>query len=165
MARTGPGGATYVIPVGASGTGASLVDTELPVAAALADATANPTVPAVGTHGMVFNGATWDRQRVANVFKSQVALSVATEATWWTPTAGKKFRLMGGMFTGSVAGDYVVRDNTAGATIAVIPIGVAGTPFFFDLGNGILSATINNVLTIDGPAISTASGTLFGTEE
>lgn len=36
-------------------------DTELPAAAALADNTANPTVPAVGSFLMVFDGATWDR--------------------------------------------------------------------------------------------------------
>lgn len=37
------------------------VDTELPAAAALADNTANPTVPGVGSFGMVWDGATWDR--------------------------------------------------------------------------------------------------------
>lgn len=37
------------------------VDTELPVAAALADNTANPTVPGVGSFCMVWDGATWDR--------------------------------------------------------------------------------------------------------
>lgn len=39
------------------------VDTELPAAAALADATANPTIPSVGAETLVFNGTTWDRQR------------------------------------------------------------------------------------------------------
>jgi len=33
----------------------------LPAAAALADNAANPTVPAVGAFGMVWDGATWDR--------------------------------------------------------------------------------------------------------
>lgn len=37
------------------------VDTELPAAAALADAAANPTSPGVGSFGMLWNGATWDR--------------------------------------------------------------------------------------------------------
>lgn len=37
------------------------VDTELPAAAALADATANPTTPTVGSALLVYNGATWDR--------------------------------------------------------------------------------------------------------
>lgn len=43
--------------VGVSGT----VDTELPAAAALADNTANPTVPAVGAFLMGFDGTNWDR--------------------------------------------------------------------------------------------------------
>jgi hypothetical protein len=40
---------------------APAVDTELPAAAALADAAANPTAPATGAFGMVWNGTTWDR--------------------------------------------------------------------------------------------------------
>jgi len=39
------------------------VDTELPTASALADNTANPTVPAVGAHMMSFDGTTWDRTK------------------------------------------------------------------------------------------------------
>lgn len=39
----------------------SSVNTELPAAAALADATANPTVPGVASFNMCFNGTTWDR--------------------------------------------------------------------------------------------------------
>jgi hypothetical protein len=42
---------------------ASTVDTELPAAAALADATANPTVPLVAAALELFNGTTWDRVR------------------------------------------------------------------------------------------------------
>ena len=42
---------------------AGAVDTELPTAAAMADATANPTVPIAGGAALLFNGATWDRQR------------------------------------------------------------------------------------------------------
>jgi hypothetical protein len=39
----------------------STVSTELPAAAALADATANPTAPAVGAFVHGWNGTTWDR--------------------------------------------------------------------------------------------------------
>lgn len=39
--------------------------TELPAAAALADATANPTVPGVASFLMGWNGTTWDRVRAA----------------------------------------------------------------------------------------------------
>lgn len=116
------------------------------------------------TQSAYIGGSAYDRIRTPNVFKPQTALSVASEATWWTPASGKKFRLMGGILTGSVAGDYIIRDNTAGSTILVIPA-LAGAPVSFALGNGILSGTADNVLTVDGPPASTASGTLFGTEE
>ena len=43
------------------------VDTELPPAAALADNTANPTVPAVGAFNMVFDGTNWDRAQAVDV--------------------------------------------------------------------------------------------------
>jgi hypothetical protein len=43
------------------GTFAVQADTELPAAAALADAAANPTAPAVGAFALLWNGATWDR--------------------------------------------------------------------------------------------------------
>jgi len=45
------------------------VDTELPTAASLSDATANPTAPIVGAANIGFNGTTWDR------IKTQDALS------------------------------------------------------------------------------------------
>ena len=44
-------------------TGTVTTDTELPAAAALADATANPTTPLVGAALETFNGTTWDRAR------------------------------------------------------------------------------------------------------
>lgn len=56
----------------ASDQSAIAVDTELPAAAALADATANPTVPGVGAFGLGYNGTTWDRIRTANTGRLQV---------------------------------------------------------------------------------------------
>ena len=44
-------------------SGTVTADTELPAAAALADAAANPTSPTVGGANLVFNGVTWDRAR------------------------------------------------------------------------------------------------------
>lgn len=46
---------------GGGGGSGGASDTELPAAAALADATANPTVPGVGAFLMCWNGTTWDR--------------------------------------------------------------------------------------------------------
>lgn len=42
-------------------TNGSVGDTELPAAAPLADNTANPTVPGVGSYNMCWDGSTWDR--------------------------------------------------------------------------------------------------------
>lgn len=56
----------------ASDQSAITVDSELPAAAALADAAANPTVPGVGAFLMGFNGTTWDRVRTANTGRLQV---------------------------------------------------------------------------------------------
>lgn len=44
-------------------SGTVTVDSELPAAAALADATANPTTPLTGAALEIFNGTTWDRAR------------------------------------------------------------------------------------------------------
>lgn len=41
--------------------GAVVADTEMPAAAALADNTANPTVPGVAAYIMCYDGSTWDR--------------------------------------------------------------------------------------------------------
>jgi hypothetical protein len=58
MAFGGDGTATKL-----SGVDPLPVDTELPAAAALADAAANPTAPTVGANGSWFNGTTWERVR------------------------------------------------------------------------------------------------------
>jgi hypothetical protein len=49
------------IPCATDATGRMWTNTELPAAAALADTTANPTVPGVAAYNMCFNGTTWDR--------------------------------------------------------------------------------------------------------
>jgi hypothetical protein len=115
---------------------------------------------------LVYRGDTnWDRQRTPVVFKPLNGVAVATETAIWTPAAGKRFRLMGFVLAGSVAGNYVLRDNTAGTIILVVP-SAAGAPVALPpLGNGILSAAANNVLTCTGPASSTLSGFVYGTEE
>ena len=54
---------TTTNPIIATTASGSVVDTELPAAAALADGAANPTTPTVGAAPLMFNGTTWDRQR------------------------------------------------------------------------------------------------------
>lgn len=57
------GPTTVMANQGANGADAWPVDTELPAASALADATANPTAPEVGAALEGFNGTTWDLLR------------------------------------------------------------------------------------------------------
>jgi hypothetical protein len=102
----------------------------------------------------------------SNVVKPVNVLAINPEATIWTPATGRRFRLRGWLLTASVAGNILLRDNTAGTLIAVVPIGTAGVAIAApDLGQGIPSLAPNNVLTATGPAASTGSGIVFGTEE
>jgi hypothetical protein len=57
----------------ASNQTALSVDTELPAAAALADATANPTTSIVGAAEMAFNGTTYDRLRTLDALSGTSA--------------------------------------------------------------------------------------------
>jgi hypothetical protein len=121
----------------------------------------------VNAENWLFTGITWERQRNPVVFKPLNAVAVGTETAIWTPTAGKKFRLMGAVVSvGTAAGNVVLKDGTAGTTILVIPKGPLDTPIVLPaMGNGILSAAANNLLTATGAASATLSGYVFGTEE
>lgn len=143
------------------------VDTELAAAGALADAASNPTTPMVGADLLGYNGASWDRVRVQNVRKDLNAVAVGSIATVWTPANGKKFRLMGGSISVSAACNVLFEDNSAGAGNFVwrTPKLVADTPYNFDLGNGKLSATADNVLKATSSASASITGTLYGVEE
>lgn len=114
-----------------------------------------------------FNGATWDRTRTPNVFKTVSLGAGTTETTIWTPTSGKKFRLMGMILTPGAATTLTFKDNTAGTTI-FITRGTTDQPIIVPagaLGNGIKSATANNVLTVTRGTSATLDGVVFGVEE
>lgn len=117
--------------------------------------------------GLLYNGSTWDRARTPIVFKNLSAVVVTSETTVWTPAAGKKFRLMGFILAQGVAtGAVTLKDNTAGTTIFTIPANTVGVAFISpSMGNGILSAAANNVLTATGASTETLTGVIFGTEE
>jgi hypothetical protein len=105
---------------------------------------------------MQYNGASWDRQRTP---------AATAETTIWTPTSGKKFRLMGFILTCEAASLLTFRDNTGGTTIfetrggTDVPISPPA------MGNGILSAAANNVLTVTRGTSVALRGTVWGTEE
>ncbi len=115
----------------------------------------------------VLNGTSWDRVRTPFVFINLSTVAINAETTIWTPAAGKKFRLMGYSLTsGTVGGNVILKDNTAGTTIHTLPFGAAAVPLVSPpMGNGQLSAAANNVLTATGAATQTLSGVIFGTEE
>lgn len=123
-------------------------------------------------------------QRTPVIFKTAQA-TVAGNTALWTPTAGKKFRLMRfmiqitGQSTMAVAGTLTVsfQDGTTVTNIAVdsyIPASVAAPASedfvspWVDLDNGYLSGVANNVLNINLSAALTAGNVRVfccGTEE
>jgi len=120
-----------------------------------------------GVQQTLWNGQTYSRTRAPTKFININAASIAAEATIWTPTAGRRFRLMG----------YVLESGTIGWQCATQrqygwlyhhgralrrANGVIVSP---PMGNGILSGAVNNVLTATGTATQTLSGYVFGTEE
>jgi hypothetical protein len=160
------------------------------VAAAPGDALAPAgALAALGlTH--FYNPATaaWERARTPTTYKYvNVSTPSAGNTTVWTPTTGKKFRLMAALIvvTGNAnraAGGQVqlqLTDGAGGTTIigttTYVPT-TSGTVMGSDFnsgwmvlpGNGYLSAAANNVLVLNtGAAITTGAVavTAVGTEE
>ena len=121
------------------------------------------------TYPFIYNGTGsngWDRPRTPVTFKTiaAVAVTAGTPVAIWTPTSGKKFRVMGFMLSLSVAGSVILKDATTEilrTPLMAAGIGQASPP----MGNGILSAAANNVLNADVSATGSVSGFVFGTEE
>lgn len=137
-----------------------------PASAPTWSATITTLVDTANNYPLTFNGQTLSRARTPGKFVSVNSLSIAAETTVWTPAAGRKFRLQGYNLVGSTAANITLKDNTGGSTILTIP-GVAAGQLNFSppMGNGILSAAPNNVLTANAGAADVISGYFFGTEE
>lgn len=146
-------------------SGTVTADTELPAAAALADAAANPTTVIVGSSLLGYNGASWDRLRTPAVYKALAGVAIGSIATVWTPAGGKKFRLMGGSISVSAAVSILFEDNAGGTTILQLPKLPADTPYNFDIGNGLLSGAEDRVLKATSSAAANCTGYLYGVEE
>lgn len=137
----------------------SVAPTFVSLGAAVADLTNNYT--------MIFNGQTVQAQRSPGKRIIVNTVLVTGETPIWTPAAGKRFRILGYNLTcGVAAGNVLLKDNTAGNTIELVPFGTIGQniPLQF-LGNGTLSAAANNVLTATGVSTQTISGMIYGCEE
>lgn len=137
-------------------------------------------------YGLLWNGASWDRARTPVIFKSAditVASALAPVALW-TPTAGKRFRLMGYRFalsgnaTAAAAATYSAQMFDAATALPFsllsdVPAAIVGAVVgeetgAVQLGNGYLSAAINNVLNVT-PTVALTNGVCrvwaWGTEE
>src|SRR5690242_17392349 len=95
------------------------------------------------TETSVWNPRTGRMETVAGAddpttFKPLSAVDVDPEATIWDPTTGTKFRFMGFDLAGSIAGEYIFRDNTAGTVIYRTYLR-ANSPKTVALGAGVLS--------------------------
>ncbi len=119
------------------------------------------------TISYIWDGAAVRASRTPSKFKliTAQAVTAGTPVAVWTPASGKKFRLMGGGVSLSVAGYVIFKD--ASTVIWQTPMLQAGVPYNIpeNIGNGILSAAANNVLYIDVSATGTVNGGVFGTEE
>ncbi len=106
-------------PLPVSGT--VTADTEIPTAAALADNTANPTTPSLGSLSMGYDGSTWDRIRTLDGFVTESASpQVGLLATI---AADRRFSAVS---LGTVIGNTQVWD-TNGSDSAVIYVGTSTT--------------------------------------
>ena len=110
------------------------VDTELPAAAALADATANPTAPAVGAHVLAWNGTTWDRARFAPPSAATFTANVGM------PMVSTMGYAASNNYTPQYATGALADGNTGYSSMAIGLVGFNGTTFdrIRSRGTGIL---------------------------
>lgn len=101
-----PAGANIIGKVGIDQTTpgtTNLVDTELPAAAVLGDAAANPTAPAVAAHLKVWNGTSWDNVDGVDTGALQTVLKGYNSAA----AAYYGFRQLDGAGASSISNTYL----------------------------------------------------------
>jgi hypothetical protein len=201
-ASTSSGGAIYAGPINAryfrlnvtgisAGTTAGTIEffgspnfpSSVPLGVAIVSLADGTTSTMGHVAGQLYNGTNWDRARTPNTFKTATATASGNTALW-TPTSGKKFRLMGYAIyvpgdvatTGGGEIDVTFQDSSTGlgfgftffAPAASTSTAGATHSGFVVLGNGILSSAANNVLNVNLSA-ALSSGkirvTVLGTEE
>lgn len=126
----------------------------------------NATGAGIAVGGYMFNGSTWDRLRIPSKFFTITATASGDNAIW-TPTSGKKFRLMGwslqataevAISGGAADLDVIFRDGTTaigqGASFYIPQTGATSSQIddftgWHMLGNGYLSTAANNVLNLN----------------
>ena len=100
-----------------------------------------------------------------DTFVTVSALSVATEATLWTPASGKKWQLLGGLLsnTGATA-NITLKDGVSGSTVFTLPSNLLGTVFQFSIPGGKTSGAIDTPLRALGTTLQVLNGTIWGRE-
>lgn len=142
----------------ASNQSAVPVDTELPAAAALADATANPTTPLAGSAGLVFNGTTWDR------VKSGQSAATATLTGYQNFLAGAIYNTTAPTLTNGqtvpmqldVNGNKKIVQSIANAT------GNITTQNLVPTGTATAASAVEATITSQGLALVQVTGTYTG---
>lgn len=171
--ETTAGGGGYVnVKVNPSGSLAVAADTELPDAAALADNTANPTVPGVGAFGMMYDGSTWDRVRGTSTDGLLVNLgtnndvSASQSGTWNITNISGTVSLPTGAATAAnqTTANGLLTDIETNTDFGAVTGGGTETGALrVTLANnstGVLSVDDNDgSLTVDGTVAATQSGT------
>jgi hypothetical protein len=132
---------------------------------------------AVASFAYGWDGAAWDRARIATIFKTVIATAAGNTAVW-TPAAGKQFRLMGysisiagtlaatGVLTVELVDQATVIKNHVATVAQTTPTG--DTQIGIDLGQGQLSAAANNILQVNLSVAMATGGVAvnaWGTEE
>lgn len=136
------------------------VDTELPAAAALADAEASATaVPSVGTRLMGFNGTTWDRIRTANTGRLQVDI-VSGAGSGGTASADDSAFTIGSSNGTPMMGLF---DDTSTDSVDENDVGVLRMTADRKLLTRVVGATDTNRLDVDSSGRVTAQMTASGT--
>jgi len=138
------------------------------VGSALAAVVGVPGNNALITTSSVGSGGAFTVLRVADVFKdipaTAIVVNAAAGVSIWTPAAGKKFRLLGGIFSLVAAGLLILGDGIGGVELLRVALAAGISIVLPAMGNGILSAAANNALSAYGTATN-LNGVVFGTEE
>ena len=171
------------VPVGLCGTSAANEGTQSYV---LMSPNGTGGILGVGVSAFTSNsGSSSVLLRTPNIFKDKSTVTASGDTAVWTPTTGKKFRVMRfmiavqGLSTTSAGGAVAItlRDATT-AILHTFNINVPATALtgaallyesnWIDLGNGYLSAVANNVLNVNLGTAFTAGGVdvfVIGCEE
>jgi hypothetical protein len=132
-----------------AGSGTFACDTELPAAAALADATANPTAPLVGACLLGFNGTTWDRLDSVNTGQLVVTAK---------DTSGNALPAMD---AAARKGFVAVTDGTTTAAVDATSTGLAVTPRPTTSG-GPSTSRIKSAASTNGTNVKASAGQVYG---